>query len=827
MALVSKVYEVQVFESDDSTLDFTIPQGRLLAPPIVPRPLVRPLQGRTETRSWGFQVDDTGDWFTSKLADAGGRAILIGRLVRVRVNINGAGMTTLASARIVEVGDLNGLAYQVTTEDERARAARNTLWDEAFMDGVTPLAKNTTMLWPSGLLTDYGNWSPFPRTRVTLESTFLVKEDNLVLVRPDIVNRPDIVDQNVTPLTGSFFTRAAARAIQEDLKTDAEIVRTAMVGNFRHTRMRVKLQGSPIADFEIATFDTIRGPLVPNQDLGVAETFVESLAKFETRGPDGEDTTQPFLEGVWVVMPSFTPGTDVIEEAYVYAPTMPPSEDVPLHIGGAAGIHPHAFLEDIWNHVGRRFDQASIDALKADDRYETGTWRITGAVAEDRFVEDNLLGPYAVSAFILPTGELAPKSTALPQDVDPGTLPTLDASKVQRPRLPSFKLGGRDVITSIIVKYTSEILQGRAGSDLGSADLIRAQEASITRDHDRISDLGRRSLTFTLSGIHRLTVIFRNPFTNEIHINPGVDWFAEFLANEVFQRWGDGPQEGSLEGVEDDAVVSALEPGDLFLLDFPTYPALQALARGGGVRLLQATARTDLDVGIGFDFLDVGPSLQPLPTPTVSVAQNAAKPKHAINVTVANLGAGIGCQLSFAISDMEPPAGSSLWRIGPSGVEDGGGDVVLTIRSLPSGRTVFVRAFARDHGRTRSPWSAADSVATESLAAVTGLAADVINGLQTDLSWSNGETAYPIMVLLDQSACATADPTEIARLDVGTTEYSILLTEPSLVYCAAVRHFDAFGGIGPEVTVEFTSGSQVPVAPSLAALIPVQGLEIM
>lgn len=821
MVNVSKVYEVQVFESDDSTLDFTISESRLLGPVQVGRPVIRPLQGRTETRGWNFLVDDAGDWFTAKIADAGGRAILIGRLVRARVNINGAGFTTLGTARIVEISDLDGISYNVSTEDERARASRITLWDEAFMDGTTDLATNTTMLWPSGLNTEYGNWSPFPRTRVNLQSSNLQKRDNLVLVRPDLVNRPDVVDPGFQVAVGFFLTGAAARVMQEDLKTGAKVLRTATEGNFRHLRMAIKLQGQAIADFEISTFDTTKLGQPGGTTVEPAETFIEALANFET---DPFNDFNPALEGAWVVMPAFSPGVDVIEQAYIYAPTMPPSEDAPVHIGGASGIHPHAFLEKIWNHVGRRFDQASIDALKADDRYETGTWRVTGAHAEDRFTEDHLLGPYSVTAFMLPDGTLAPKSTALPQDVDPGTLPTLDVSKVQRPKLPSFKLGGRDVITSIIVKYTNEI-QGRAGSDLGSADQIRVQELSVTRDHDRIADLGRRSLTFILSGIHRLTVIFRDPFTGEIRVFPGVDWFAEFLANEVFQRWGDGPQEGELEGVENDATVSGIEPGDLFLLDFATYPTLQTASRGGASRLVQATVRTDLDFGLGISFLDVGPGLQPLATPTVTVVQSATKPKHEIDVTVANLGSGVGFQLSYAIADSEPAPGSSLWRIGPSGSEDGGGGGTASIGSLPSGRTIFVRAFAREQGRTRSAWSTADSVATEALAAVTGLMADVINGIRTDLDWTNGEAAYPVMVLLDQSACASATPSEIARLDVGTTEYTIDLLQPSLVYCAAVRHFDAFGGIGPEVTVEFTSGTVVPVAPRLAGLIPIQGID--
>src|SRR5690606_35412237 len=48
-----------VTEPDDTTVDFTIGLGDMEEPPTLPGPIVRPFEGKVETRPWRFKVIDT------------------------------------------------------------------------------------------------------------------------------------------------------------------------------------------------------------------------------------------------------------------------------------------------------------------------------------------------------------------------------------------------------------------------------------------------------------------------------------------------------------------------------------------------------------------------------------------------------------------------------------------------------------------------------------------------------------------------------------------------------------------------------------------------
>src|SRR5690606_951204 len=130
------------------------------------------------------------------------------------------------------------------------------------------------------------------------------------------------------------------------------------------------------------------------------------------------------------------------------------------------------------------------------------------------------------------------------------------------------------------------------------------------------------------------------------------------IAEEIFQRFGDGPIYCNVPAHAGD--MEDVIPGAWVGIDFDAYPALQNQARGG-LRIAQVLSRTILPAGIAFELLEAGPALQPLATPSVSVAVNADDPHHSIDVTVSDIPAGANALIHVAAADTEPDEESDAW----------------------------------------------------------------------------------------------------------------------------------------------------------------------
>lgn len=755
MATLRRAYRVRIHDAGtstpaDGTVDFTL---ELTAFPEFGRQTVHPARAHTETSPWTFHVLDAEGILTGELSDpTTGRMDLLGRLVELQENRAGAGWTRVVVGRLADLtlGDEQA-TYVLQVSDERWKERRAIAFDQA----------DTVALWPAGLrylwrtpviYAGQGRGTVEETSgslrRIRLRSTWPIEEDAAAFIRGDIVDAPDTS------------------------RTDGE-------GNFDH--LRLELDGT---DYPIVTFD------------GLGETgLLESLKDQPSIGADF---------AAWIYAPSLPSPEGESFRAVLWAPTAPPSETLPLHIGTLPfggdshtwGLpNPWELTQAVYDALGVRYDAAAFAALPAAPPM---AWRLTAPVTDvAKWLDDHIYGPLGVVAFVDSEGRVAPRSIRLPTpdafDVD--TAFEFNASNLRR--APTWSNPGSDVVNVVDVVYKALVPAQLIGSAPARAAVDSAQAIPLDRilvgdrsdryEHDTVTELGPHPVTFDLSGLPTLAewAALAPGATGQDQVHK----VAELLTRETFERWGDGPQRGTLHSLrqvqdgtgrtpEDD-----VEAGDLVLVNVETFPNANTRARGG-TRVVQILSKHQVPEGLEFDFADVGPALQPLAAPTVSVAAHATNPRHAVTVTLSGVPAGATALLEVDIGDAD------TWARKIDGVGNGAVDV----GRLPSGTNVTARARASAPGRTRSDWSAEDSASTSSLTAPTAGSATV-DGRAVAFAWSGGTSGYrPMPVYRTPQGSGSWTEALLEALPVGATGYTFGPLAASTGYDVGVKLVDHFGG---------------------------------
>ncbi|MDH5279528.1 MAG: hypothetical protein OEW52_00095 [Thermoleophilia bacterium] len=738
---------------------------------------VHPTKGQTTARPWSVEIVDLNEAITARLSNANGRAHLLRRLADIAESTNGGSTwTVLATARIDRVEMVDVAAFRFTMQDERSVERVTTIFT----------GSNTTRVLPRGLA---ASWLAYAGARHTTYQVNTVDTVNDVSQYVFLGNN----DEDVDPPTVS-------EQIMDLLEADVVDAPANYQGNFR--TLRVSING---VDREILS---INGS--PPQDplKKLREEPRRWLRFFDVA--DYEDT------------PGFA------RQVYFHMGSRDPSPELPLHIGGLSGVDPFTFVKDLYdggyqgtNPATVRYEAARFTAydpatnphgLVDNPRFPRMHWRITSPANMAEWLEDNIYGPLGVVPFINAAGEVSPRIALMPavdQIADPDTLPELTAANLAAPH-PGWVNDGRELITVVEVTFeyatapsfirtraagglfgslfgTGILLPTEGGQDVGG-DLLVTKQLKLTKEHDRAADF-RAVHPVTVRGIHR----------------PLNQWaFLNKLALDLFERFGDGPiytDASPLSGA-----ASAPAEGDWVRINLPgSYPALQNQSRTGS-RIAQILSKVYGADGVRFELLEGGPNSQPMGTPTISLAANAADPENAIDVTVSGLEAGGSYEAHFAVATLEPAEDSSDWqfRHARGSAVSPATSVTFTVRGIPAGSTVWGRARETAVGRISSDWSTADSQATTGLSAPTGLASSGVVGDEATISWTVGEAAFDLMVdlILQSGGAQVVAP---FRLPAGSARWRFTGLALSTGYTARVWHVDDYGGASSKTTVNFST----------------------
>ena len=775
-----RIHDLGTATPIDGTVDFTL--TALARYPEYGQQVIHPGKGRTESSPWRIEVVDVDEILTDELAATTGRMHLLGRLVEIQDSTDGGGWATVATGRFSNLSlATNPANYLIEISDERWMERSAILFD----------VSDTTQIWPPGLR--YGWRQGFPiaqlATGTLIKSTGSARTIRLYSQWP--------------------ISQELISWIRQDVVGDPDPARTDGSGNFTH--LRCEIDGT---DREVLGFGNYKG------------TGVDITAALDLMGPSPGGIHLDIVVWAASINASF--------DACLWAPTAKPCKALPLHLGTNTGAHdwgepdPWDMVQAIYDELGVRYDSAAFTALQTSSFYALNSPRLEKPISDvARFLDDRYYGPSDVVPFIDSQGRIAPKSIRLPEDVDPTTLFQFNESNLREP--PTWNHQGKDIVNILEAHYDfhrSVTLEG--GAIAGSrgapgqptrsdwpSDLLVVDELTIREEYDNLANVGEHSAEVDLSGF--IPVGEGTSQLWDAGSYETVQNLAKWIAREKFERWGDGAQRGDMKSLRQVADGSGrtpeddVEAGDLVTINVDTYPNAIDNDRGG-TRVVQIMSKKPVGLGIDWEFFDVGPSLQPPAEPTVSIAQNAGQPKHAVDVTISNLPSGATAQLEVGVG------GASDWSRKLEGLANG----VHTIGRLPSGTTIYARARTCIPNRSRSDWSIVDSVATASLSAPSSLSVGSIVGDRATASWTNGEANYPTELLLDG--------TRVAVLVPGTTEYRLKELTISTTYNGpgvTVRHIDDFGGVSTGVDQSFvTTGTATVLTEPYAVTILVGGLPV-
>lgn len=747
-----RIHDAGTTTPSDGTVAYTF-DAEIAEPPEVGSQSVRILDGRSESNPWRVKLVDSSSAVTSVLGDANDRAQLGQRIADIGKRDDGGSWDTLATGRIDGISLDNFAGYVVSIADERIVERNSTLF--AGTGG-------TTSIYWAGFTA--GNYGPFTSPdleffgggdtpRVYFERVNHSGDSTEVVLRP-----------YHAPVSG---TSGLLDLIVDDVKADVDAVvvsSSATEGSYRNLRLRLDDEGS---DREVIGFAGL---------------------SFTVTGADGRPTQMKRLD-------IYDPSNDLASGyGYLYMPTADPSDAVPLHIEARPGDLLKDIYDGTYSDAAVRYDATAMTALQnrlQADGVGSLRWRITGTANMARWVEDNFYKPLGVVPLIDADGKVKPVKV-YPTESDITNTVELHEFTESNCKLLDWRYAPDEMVTIVRGKYKREIVEayenyGELYEPGRSLDGLKVTDYEHEEAHDTAGD-SDRVLEFDLRGWHD---------------KDAVEDFLSLRAREVFEMFGDGPLYVTVKGFAASETVAA---GDYVLVNHSALPA--PTGNRGDSRICFVLSRTATANGFVFDLIEVGPKLQPLSAPSISVAQNG----NGADVTVSSLATDARWELRMHDGDSaSAPADSDTgWRsvaVIPNGTSS------YTIPRVKAGVTIWFQARARKEGRIPSDWSTAQSLSITALTAPSGLAVSDQGAVYVVATFTAGESDLETQVYLEGTLRTI--------LPAGSTRVKILGLTTSTTYNSPglqVRHLDRqTGATSAFDTVTFTTNATAETAPAYEA----------
>lgn len=771
---------------------YTFGSNRLKEAPTVMGPVVVPHLGRTESQAWDVNITDVNSSFASILADSSGRLTILGRIGLVQTNKDGAGWTNLG-AGVVTDAYLNSdvASWRCVLQDERTRETNAVMFNTS----------NTTQLYPPGPAVPYGPFFPAPKTQLSITARGLVS--------------------GTTNMWRATFQAKGTLALSDPVVgaiQDNVIVNPALTtdGNFFHLRVRIGATDYPIVSF--GTISSTAAGALTQQGYSVPDIHV--LANLR-------DNVQGAKEiALWIAgsSVSFSVGGRY-SSASLHMYTAPPSEATPLHIGGKDGLHPMQFALNAYS--GSYSSAGTLLPRYSTAAFSTGStgllalpmpsirFRITSPQTMRQWLEDKIYQPYLAVPVPDASGRIVPRPMTLPNSTSVITT-TLTGANLRDPH-PTWGAPRNYAITVLAVEHEEENLEPSVtGSGPGlptasknaAGDAIRTQIRTIEIAHDRVNLIGRNVQRVQAHGVKTGIPTGTDA---PVGFNPNFQSyeFQRYLAyvqRDFFDRFGDGPIQGYLYGL---STVATPLPGSFVKLTLGTYPNPQVPGRGG-TRIVQLLSPTYAPDGVTWSYLDAGPNLQQLSSPTLSLSTSTADPKHSVVATVGSVPAGGAYNLQVAHSSgaAHPSSASNLWQPWQTTAYSSG---TYRIGRRPSNTKVWARIQATKPNRIRSAWVYSTGKTTQKITGPTSLTASSVTAGTILAKWTVGDGNYPVTIHGDTSTSASISTgNQLTRIDPGSKQFLYVGLSAATKYLLGVRYSDPYGGYSTasKLAVTTSSGAQ-------------------
>lgn len=713
-------------------IDLTLAISDLAAIPTISGPSVDLLAARTTSHPFKLEcIVDT------VLFPSGGRLTELGRLIEIQRSDDGGAFSTIATGRISHASEIDGRG-KITLE----------VSDERWVERGSEIFRTTDslQLHPPGLA------NAWMSAVAAGEATYTVKEVNGSAVR--IGAGDELGSDDIRPADpGLLHALATDLVAREDRDPSA----TNSAGNFTSLRFRYSAGDRTVICFR----ETLAGP-------------VQSMGKTGLLGTMGPSEAG-VLNDAWFYMAGHGLSVnDTISGRFYWPSGVAISEKVPLHIGGASGIHPMVLLQDVLDgdYGGQvtRYDSSQMTALQALP-FKPVWARITEPANRGAWLEDSIYRTYGVVPMVGTDLNLRPTSLRLPVNVNPATYSTITAADTE---LPTWEHTSRELVTVLefrckAARVVSKEVQDRS---VDGFELVERRIPDI--EHDNLATLGE----------------VRHKVVTDLILAPTehgseADRVARELAVELFDVFGDGAQKGWLRAPDD----GGYEVGDHVLLDQDTLQGynVEDEARTGDQIALLTAFREFMPASLVFDYLLLGPNSAILSAPTVAIAVNADA--DMVDVTISGLSAGETATVECTVDTTTPTAYDF--------VRSGVGNETISFRVNAASGTAYARAYATAPNRIRSDYGT-DSVALSTRARVTS-ADVVIQGYSAVVTWTVPSGTAGMRTRYDVHDRDT-DPTYANQTDYDATDGGFTITGLSPAQMVSVELTPYTGWTGAAVS---------------------------
>lgn len=807
------IYQPGSTSLSTSNVDFVVGIAALAEVPVVRGGTARVLEGRVEASPFDLLVQDsTASGFISHLAGSDGRLSMINRFVQVRRADSGSTTyTAIGGGRLTDLTNTDNIAqWKVTVSQEWPMGATCLLF-----------TTNTTHLYPpcadpGG--TRVGFWGNPYRYGYARLQRCTASSSAAQFAHP--ARWWQVTFRNDNPPMNQLGWDAIA-ADHSQYQTGARGGQST-AGAFRYVRFNVGGTDYKVMSFQSAvvvdgnTHQYVPG-LNPIADDATINSHITKMAPL-TFWVAASSTAFHSLASTGVDARAASYDHD---NPFLHMMGAPPSANTPLHIWSAStvivGTHPMQVLKDIlagsYSHSTTPYQlplysTASFTGTNDLRRLplERVGYRITAPVPMQDWVQTNLCAPFGVLPTQDGTGAVRFKNFRLPvasttsTGYSTGALFQFTASNLRAPH-PDWRANRAEACTQIDLTFQNYGLSASNNGTIPSADgadNIKAWQRSTSLYHDRLLQMGTYAKPFQYLGrpaqLQPLNVGLVNLGT--------MSDLTSVLARNVFNRFGDGPVQGTLHALENAATVA---PGDVVAVKLATYPNLATNARGG-TRVVQVVSKSVLPDGYDFDYLDVGAAGAASTRPSITLARTSDYPKNALQYTITNVPTSGSFTAYLARTSGSAPAQTStLWH--PIYSAKGNGTFVTP--GLPSGTYFWARANVQQPGKVGSLYAVSTAkVTTSGISAPTGYKTSNITANQAASTWVVGDARYPVALYVDNSTAASpSTANRVAQLDPGSQKYRLSGLDSTTKHRVWVRHYDMFGGYSQSASSTFTTPS--------------------
>lgn len=731
---------------------------------------INPLDGSMIVGQTTVQVIDTltSPTVTAILSNDGARLVLLGLKAIIEVD-DGAGYSTLQTGFVTAATLITGAEYEIQIGDSRRAELSTKLTTIVHSGTIFGNVRSIIPIYPPGPLGAGRERQPNPNNGIvyinsgSIPPGVITSSPRQVLIEKNFGN---VSIARVLPGPDPHGSLLTLEQQQQYFDAISPLIQINSGGEAVLPGVTVKLQNPLTGEIRAGTGMMIhadQGPVInrpvqqPALNSGVA-WFMTSQARIKIAFDAVPPTAGATRWNVWAYKNEI-------------------SDKNPLLVTG----HPVDILVAAAIMLGEPFTAASVATMK--DQLNPGLYFVLRFTESRTYqdVEQMLFGFLGLNKRPAGSGQWELIETRRPNTDSVSTITINELRSVE----PPIWAANESAVVNTVEFEQSLLKQWNASFDPS----IRTADDLIVTKHTHIidteeADLIVRDKKYILPG--------------QIYLKSGTayapikfDEVTEAMARHILHRYVDGGLITELACIP--SVITQV--GDEVIVTLDSLPIVATETRGGSRRML-VLKRTETPVGPDLKLIDTANTFALGVVPTFTLALDTSDPKHAVLVTLTNVGSLTDTlEVETAVSPTQPTgSGNTVRSFTAPNIP-----ATFVQRPYPAGSKVWIRMRLIKPATLPGTYTAWQSVTVNPILAPTSFAA-AVSGTQVTFTWVNTEN---LMMVLEVQQ--TGQPTTRQQIAILDTRIAIITRSLAAGSYDAFLSYNSFGEeSGPYATTSFT-----------------------